>query len=723
MRDDDFTRVFLGASVYFNKFGQIFKASFPTDYSLACITGLATGITPEAIVNILRGLGFNLNVDCVRIPRHTASSETKATVKVEDPLFAEKLSTTLKDQRSALSAAPVAIDARRTNCRKIHTSWHKATRSVWLNFGYGDIANRVGQKFNEGRYKCLDQLVRSSTAKRSPGQGFSYNPVPWAITLSDVPSSATSKDVERAIVSPQDKPRHVEMGSISYQASDAEVSVEVRSHLEEHGPLESFYLAPTCKGKRARATALFRDEADARSACLLNNAPLDILKKGKLTVTLIQSAKVKVSTKVYFASKSRIDKESKTWKERHLAFHVYHDSLQRFTTLKVEGDNAKDVANARKTIDQILSGAVLMDGGIAVWSLALSSNGSAYENLKLIEKELNVVIVRDKAKRQIQFYGPPEKFQQATRQITDMLKEEPSMSYEIDLKPHQFSWTIHGGFKSIEKALGNNVAVFNVVSRKVTINGTQQQYETALAIMDGKHALKFRALSDGLSKPEGDCPICFCEAENPIQTSCKHTYCLECFEECCKSAASTSKDDFQIKCQGDEGTCSTVFALRELEDHLSSSVFEMVLEFSFKEYIQRHPEAFHYCPTPECGYVYRCTASSSKPPAYICPNCFEPLCTSCHARHGDYTCAEYKDITSGGYEALERLKKELNIKDCPKCTTPIEKTEGCNHMTCGGCRAHICWVCMAVFETSGSCYSHMTKNHGGIGLGLERFMD
>jgi hypothetical protein len=654
--------------------------------------------------------------------------ETKATVKVEDPLFAKELSARLKNQRSAVSAAPIPVDARRTNCRKVYISWHKATQSVWLNFGNGEIANRVAQKFNEGRYKPLGQSVKSSAGKRSPSRGgrggFSYNPVAWTITLSDVPSDATSKDVEGAIGSPYDKPRHVELGPISYPASDPDVSVKVRSHLEEHGPLESFYLAPTSRGKRVKATAWFQDEADARSACSLNNAPLDILKKGKLTVTLVQSAKIKVSTTVYFASKSRIDKESKTWKKRHLAFHVYPDTSRRFTTLKVEGGNANDVANARKTLDEISSGVVLTDGESAVWSSALSSNGSAYKKLKSIETELHVVIIREKSKRQLKFYGPPEKFQQAVRQITDMLREESSTSYEIDLQPHQFSWAIHGGFKSIEQALGKNVAVFNVVSRRITINGTQQQYEAALAIMDGKLAVAIRSHSNGSAGPEGHCPICFCEADTPIQNSCKHTYCLECFEACCKSAASTSKDGFQIKCQGNEGTCSTVFTLRELKDHLSSSVFEIVLKSSFEEYIQRHPEAFHYCPTPDCGYIYRCTtASGSKPPAYTCSNCFESLCTSCHARHGDYTCAEYKDIASGGFEALERLKRELNIKDCPKCTTPMEKTEGCNHMTCGGCRAHICWVCMAVFDTSGSCYKHMNKEHGGIGLGLQQFME
>ena len=52
----------------------------------------------------------------------------------------------------------------------------------------------------------------------------------------------------------------------------------------------------------------------------------------------------------------------------------------------------------------------------------------------------------------------------------------------------------------------------------------------------------------------------------------------------------------------------------------------------------------------------------------------------------------------------------------------MEKTEGRNHMSRGGCKAHICWVCMAVFEIQGPCYAHMTREHGRIGLGLDAFM-
>jgi aspartyl/asparaginyl-tRNA synthetase len=48
---------------------------------------------------------------------------------------------------------------------------------------------------------------------------------------------------------------------------------------------------------------------------------------------------------------------------------------------------------------------------------------------------------------------------------------------------------------------------------------------------------------------------------------------------------------------------------------------------------------------------------------------------------------------------------------------------GCNQMTCSGCKAHIRWVYMDIFEISDHCYKYMNGVHGGIGLGLERFMD
>jgi ariadne-1 len=59
---------------------------------------------------------------------------------------------------------------------------------------------------------------------------------------------------------------------------------------------------------------------------------------------------------------------------------------------------------------------------------------------------------------------------------------------------------------------------------------------------------------------------------------------------------------------------------------------------------------------------------------------------------------QWKEFTkdTGSGEDFVWIKE--NAKKCPKCQTPIEKNQGCNHMTCrrsaGGCGYEFCWVCM-----------------------------
>ncbi|KAL1600646.1 hypothetical protein SLS60_007034 [Paraconiothyrium brasiliense] len=721
---EDFIRDIAGAAISFDEFGSVESISLPTDSSIARITGLPAQSTQQMVADVIRELQLEVAADCIRIPNQDSKLGTMAVVKVKDPLFARNLSDKVRRHASKLQVTPLPIDSKHSNARKVYISWHKPTRTVWLNIVTGNNPNVIAERFKKGEYKILGQAVKA-TAEKATAHGLHkyYNPVARTVILSDVPGEAKFKDIGSAIRRQTDKPAHIEMGKPSYVASDAEVSVDVRSRLEQHGPLESFYMPSTHYGKRVKAIALFRDEADARSSCSLNNTQIHMLGKGKVTVTLIQGVKCKVSTTIYTASRSRVDQESQKWREQHLTFRVYHDIQKHFTTLKVEGDDANIVANARKVLEGIFRGTLLVTGGLVLWNTGLNNNGSAYKKLKAIEKEFDVVISRDKSKRQLHYHGPPDKLDQTVLRVADLLKEETATMHDIDLNPVQFAWAIRGGFKSIQHTLGGDVAVFDIISKKIAIHGTDYQHQVALDMLNGNCTTTALCPTDQTSITHKDCPICFCEAENPISTSCNHIYCLECFEECCKATASSGTVAFQVKCQGDEGKCSHVFTLRELRDSISSAVFETVLQYSFEDHIKQRPDLFHYCPTPDCDHIYRCTISSGADrPTHTCSNCLELVCTSCHALHGRYTCAEYKDIQSGGYEALEKLKKELNIKDCPKCSTPMEKTEGCNHMTCGGCKAHICWVCMGVFSTGPQCYDHMSEKHGGIGLGLERFM-
>lgn len=57
-----------------------------------------------------------------------------------------------------------------------------------------------------------------------------------------------------------------------------------------------------------------------------------------------------------------------------------------------------------------------------------------------------------------------------------------------------------------------------------------------------------------------------------------------------------------------------------------------------------------------------------------------------------------EDTGTTGHEfddLAQRLWMKANTRPCPKCKCPIEKNDGCNHMTCSNrlCRHEFCWIC------------------------------
>jgi len=53
-------------------------------------------------------------------------------------------------------------------------------------------------------------------------------------------------------------------------------------------------------------------------------------------------------------------------------------------------------------------------------------------------------------------------------------------------------------------------------------------------------------------------------------------------------------------------------------------------------------------------------------------------------------------------EKLSVDKVHATTKPCPGCRWPIEKNQGCAHMTCTQCRHQFCWNCMANWSSHGS---------------------
>ena len=72
-----------------------------------------------------------------------------------------------------------------------------------------------------------------------------------------------------------------------------------------------------------------------------------------------------------------------------------------------------------------------------------------------------------------------------------------------------------------------------------------------------------------------------------------------------------------------------------------------------------------------------------------CPECGTSICFRCREEwHGDITCEQAMDKKYEGWAG-----NRSNMGFCPLCRTKMEKTAGCNMMTCLFCGFKFCWIC------------------------------
>lgn len=579
-----------------------------------------------------------------------------------------------------ISAAPIVApmpsghNARRVDCKEIHVSWHKAVKIVWLNFDSGDAVRKAGQMFSKEAYQVLGQKITASTpviAQTIPFRGHSG----WTVSLSDVPAAAKECDILEAIRHGGNKPRCMKMGEPTYYTDGEQDAVAIRSLLTNIGPLEYWQDTLETNARRVKATARFLDESDTqRAVSELDNTALPFHRKARLTVQSVHSAKFKIGCNTYNAVQARILSQQGPWKEKKVSFKAYPstDPLQRLRVLKLEGEAVGEVARAKTDLESILAGVVAKNDDAVLWDTSLKANGKLYQEMKRLEREVAVVIIRDKVKSELRLLGTERHCDEAQARLVRLLHTQSlaDSTRTIELGPEKFFWACQGGFRKIVAGLGPGKASFDIIStpKRIIISGSWDDYDLAVAVMEGTKPITKPAawLQTGAAAQE--CSVCWTGADTPVKTKCGHFYCLECFESSCTAAMD---DNVAIICHGEQVKCNAVVGAEDLQDHLSSAVLEQVFDASFSSHVKHNSNDLRYCPTPDCGYIYRVAPTARQ---HSCSNCLQTTCTACHEPHAGMSCADYRESKSGNHTtALLELKKKLGIKDCPKCTTPIEK--------------------------------------------------
>ncbi|KAI9832544.1 MAG: hypothetical protein M1819_004334 [Sarea resinae] len=108
----------------------------------------------------------------------------------------------------------------------------------------------------------------------------------------------------------------------------------------------------------------------------------------------------------------------------------------------------------------------------------------------------------------------------------------------------------------------------------------------------------------------------------------------------------------------------------------------------------------------------------SHPPAEdrlaICEDCAYAFCRVClQGWHGELLrCWPPTATTLSAEDKATYEYMRLHTTPCPTCSSPAQKTHGCNHMRCFQCGTHFCYLCSAWLDESNP-YKHFNQKGQG----------
>lgn len=202
-----------------------------------------------------------------------------------------------------------------------------------------------------------------------------------------------------------------------------------------------------------------------------------------------------------------------------------------------------------------------------------------------------------------------------------------------------------------------------------------------------------------------------------VTSKCRHkaTTCLTCLRAWISSEL-TALTWNKLKCFSDG--CNAVLAYNDMKKHATPDVFEKYDHFSMLSVISTFPN-FRWCSSPRCksGQIH---VSGTDGPIFRCIACGTKSCIIHHnvPWHEGMTCKEYDNDyrrdpkKKKREEAASKKLMEESTKRCPgrNCGAPIEKSAGCDHMTCAKCKHEFCWLCLADYNAIRSKGNAMHKS-------------
>ena len=132
--------------------------------------------------------------------------------------------------------------------------------------------------------------------------------------------------------------------------------------------------------------------------------------------------------------------------------------------------------------------------------------------------------------------------------------------------------------------------------------------------------------------------------------------------------------------------CTQVFTPANIQRFCSKNVIEKFNTIREDVRVGKNKN-LKWCPRPDCGKAVANPGIFSNKATCECGTV---MCFKCGGEWHTGRC-QYE----GAAAFYIWTSTNLNVGKCPFCRTVTEKEGGCNHMTCGRCYNHWCWICRA----------------------------
>ncbi|XP_041106160.1 probable E3 ubiquitin-protein ligase RNF217 isoform X2 [Polyodon spathula] len=190
------------------------------------------------------------------------------------------------------------------------------------------------------------------------------------------------------------------------------------------------------------------------------------------------------------------------------------------------------------------------------------------------------------------------------------------------------------------------------------------------------------------------CRVCLEDKHMKPLHCCKKAVCEECLKRYLSSQVQLGQTE--VKCPITE--CSAHLEESMVVAHLPN---EDVVKYKYFLELSRMgsgtkpcPQCKHFTTLKRKGNIHSPSKAENKYKV-LCEVCQLVWCFKCHSPwHEGLNCRDYKK----GDKLLHHWASEIehgqrNAQKCPRCKIHIQRTEGCDHMTCSQCNTNFCYRC------------------------------